>query len=890
MTPHGRRNDEGRPAILPGRIYRILLNVFPRAFRRRYGEEMITFFEDAWAEARGRARVRLVARALRDVVLHGVLERTGGAAPPTPGSWNMSGWIQDIRFALRSLRRPAFTTLVVGMLAVGIGINTAMFTVVDSVLLRPLPYDHADRLVALNGSNSKNVNASISGPDFLDYRAGNRVFSSLAAYRTDEGVLTGGDAPERVSVLDVTADFLETLAVAPLHGRAFVSEEENGEGHDVAILSYGIWQRRFGGDAGVVGTTVQLSGRPTEIVGIMPAVLDRTLQVDLWRPLAFHTPSTSVRRFHNMRGVARLGPGVTLAQARSAMDVIAKRLQDAYPENATWKLRLRPYQDLVVGDGGRALLILFGAVGLVMLIVCGNVASLLLAGATARQGEIGIRTALGASRFRILRQLLTESLMLSVAGGAAGFALAVLLVRAIRAVGRGLVPRLAEVAIDPRVLGFAVSLALVTGLVFGLAPALRTARADVATSFAGLGRSSGSRHSVRVRDGLVVAQVALSLALLVGAGLLMRSLWALQDVPAGFDADHLFTAQMSMPAQRYPDRAGQVRFWTAMVDGVRALPGVQSASATTMLPLRGGGDTYFWRADAPPATPDDRHNALISLVADDYFETMRIPVVKGRSFGAPERAGGPNAIILNQRLADNLFAKGEDPIGKSLVVDFGTPFTGEIVGVVGDVRSYGPANNPPHTLYFPVWQASAGFGADYLSLVVRTEGDPAGVAGAVRGTLTSIDGDIPLMNPQPMQELVRDATSDARLAARLLGGFALIALVLAVVGLYGVLSYVVAQRTRELGVRVAFGARASQVAALVVRRGMTIVLLGIVVGAVAALATTRLMTSMLFQVGGTDPVVYGFVTATLLVAGLVACVVPAWRTTRVDPVVALRAD
>jgi putative ABC transport system permease protein len=828
------------------------------------------------------------ARASLDLVW-----RASGALPHAlwllRNEWRLDMIVQDVTWALRtSLKRPAFTALVVGMLALGIGANTAMFTVVNSVLLQPLPYDHADALVAMNGSFSRNNEAAISAPDFLDYRAGNHVFSSFSGYQRDEAVLAGGDAPERVSSWRVTADFFRTLGVSPLRGRAFLPAEEAGPGHDVAVLSYGLWQRRFGGDEHVVGTTANLNGRPTEIVGVMPPLLDQTLQVDIWRPFEFHGQFSSTRRFHGMRGVARLNPGVTLAQAQAAMDVIARQLQATYPENATWTLRLRPYHELIVGGAERSLMILLGAVGLVLLIACGNVASLLLARATSRQAEIGIRAALGASRRRLIRQLLTESLVLAGAGGAIGFALAVALVRGIRIVGSGLVPRLAEVSISPTVLAFTIVLALGTGLVFGLAPALHTVRTDVAATFAALGRSSGGRGGVRVRDALVVAQVALSLVLLVGAGLLVRSLWELQHVPPGFDADHVLTAQLGLPAQRYQDRESQVRFWNSILGAVRALPGVSAASATTMLPMRGGGDTYYWRADKPPATSAERRTAMISVVDDDYFATMHIAMASGRVFGAPERNGGPNAIVLNKRLADQLFG-GEDPIGKSLVVDFGTPFTGEVIGVVGDVRSFGPASGPTPTLYFSVAQPG-GFEADYFNLVARTKGNPTAITGAVRTALAALDRDIPLIRPQLMQTVVSDATADTQLSAQLLGGFAIVALVLAVVGLYGVLAYAVAQRTRELGIRIAFGARQGQLFSMVVRRGMTIVTAGIGLGVVAAFGATRLMSTMLFQVRQSDPMVLGFVTVTLAVAGLVACIVPARRATRVDPIVALRGD
>jgi putative ABC transport system permease protein len=525
----------------------------------------------------------------------------------------------------------------------------------------------------------------------------------------------------------------------------------------------------------------------------------------------------------------------------------------------------------------------------VLLIACGNVASLLLARATSRQAEIGIRSALGASRMRLIRQLLTESMTLAGAGGALGFLLALALVRGIRAVGAGLVPRLAEVTVSPEVAAFTIVVALATGLLFGLAPALHAARSDLAATFAGIGKGSSGKRSVRLRDGLVVAQVALSLMLLVGAGLLMRTLWELNHVKPGFDADHVLTAQIGLPEQRYADRESQVRVWTGVLDGVRAAPGVVSASATTMLPMAGGGDTYFWRADKPPATPKDRRNALISIVADDYFETMHIGMTSGRAFGAPERNPSGNAIILNKRLAGQLFTADENPIGKHLVVDFGTQFDGEIVGVSDDVRSNGPASNAPPTLYFPVRQPG-GFGASYFTVVVRTKGDPSLASSAIRTTLAAIDRDIPLMRVQTMDNVVAMTTSDTRLAAQMLGGFAFLALALAVVGLYGVLTYAVSQRAKELGIRVAFGASRAQVFSMVLRRGMAIVGVGMAIGIAGAFGATRLMNGMLFQVGRTDPTVFVIVAATLAMAGFVACVVPARAATRVDPVAVLRGE
>ena len=831
--------------------------------------------------------------------------RTGGSAV-FPLAWRAAGalphalWIrrndwrtemiaQDLSYALRGmLRRPAFATLVVVTLGLGIGINTAMFTVVNSVLIQPLPYRQANQLVFMYGSFSKFDRASISPPDFLDYRERNDVFESFAAQRlVGTSTLTGEGEPERVSSTDVTANFFSTLGVAPIRGRVFAPAEEQGGGHDVVVISYGLWQRRFGGDPGILERSLVVNGRTRRVIGVMSPVLDRTLDVQIWKPLEFHTPETQVRRFHYLRAIGRLKPGVTIAQAQAAMDVVAKQLEASYPENATWHLNLFPYRNVVVGDVRRALLILLGAVGLVLLIACGNVASLLLARASSRQGEIAIRTALGASRTRLVRQLLTESMLLAVGGGAVGLTLATFLLRALRVVGVGILPRLGEVGIDRTVLVFTIALSVLTGLIFGVAPALHAVRDNLVTSLASLGRSSGARRTMRARDALVVVQVALSLVLLVGAGLALRSLWNLQHVPPGFDASNVLTAEVFLPEQRYRDRDAQLRFWQSLSDGLRGMPGASLTSMTTMLPLRGGGDTRYW-IEGDAQTTETARNALINVVADDYFQTMRIPLTSGRVFGRDDRTG-PNTIVLSRRMATRLF-RNENAVGRRLVVDFGNdPFIGEIIGVVGDVSAFGLDVAPPDVFYFSIHQPG-GFGRGYMNVVLRTTGNPSALIAPLRAAVASLDRDIALSNVRSMTDIVEASTSRQRFAARLLAGFAAAALVLAIVGLYGVLAYVVAQRTRELGIRIALGASRTTVFALIVGRGMRVVGLGMTIGVVAALLAARLVDRLLFQVGATDPLVFVTVTLSLGAAALAACLLPARQAMRVDPIVALRAE
>jgi putative ABC transport system permease protein len=798
---------------------------------------------------------------------------------------------QDLRFALRTMkRRPGFALLVAGTLAVGLGACTAMFTIVRSVLLRPLPYEQPEQLVFMYGSFSRFQSAAISAPDFLDYREHNRVFESFAG-RTIGGsaVLTGDGDAERVSAVGITSNFFATLGVAPLHGRAFLPEEEIGEGHDVVILSYGLWQRRFAGDASIIGEVTHVDGRASRVVGVMPALLDRTLNMDftsasagpaLWRPIGFQTPGMTVRRFHGMRAIGRLRPGISVQQAQAEMDVIARQLEEVYPENATWKLRLVPYHEQVVGTVGRALVVLLGAVGLVLLIACGNVASLLLARASTRETEMAVRTSLGASRLRLVRQLLTESVLLAAAGGILGTALAVLLVRGVRLTAQGILPRLAEVSIDIPVLLVATALALATGLLFGLAPALHAGRTNLIATLTAA-RTSGSRSGLRVRDALVVVQVALSLVLLSGAGLLVRSLWQLNSVDGGFDREDVFTAVITLPEGRYSTRELQNRFWSNLVDALRAVPGVASASATSMLPLAGGGDTYYEIEDAPPVSDAERRGAQVNIVADQYFGTMHIPIVAGRSFDKTDQPAGPGAVIINRGMAERIFP-GEPAIGRRLIVDFGQPFPAEIVGVAGDVKAFGLDNDSPDIMYFAHVQAG-GFGRLFFNLVARTEPDPLALVPAIRAALRAIDADIPLAEPRSMEDVVNNSMAGSRFAARLFTAFAVLALMLAVVGLYGVLAYAVARRTRELGIRLALGAARARLFAMVVKRGMSIVGAGLTLGLAGAFAATRLIQSMLFQTGTTEPGVFLGVTATLLGAGFAACVIPAGRAMKVEP-------
>jgi predicted permease len=550
---------------------------------------------------------------------------------------------------------------------------------------------------------------------------------------------------------------------------------------------------------------------------------------------------------------------------------------------------LVPYREAVVGTVGPVLFVLLGAVGVVLLIACGNVASLLLARATARSGEMAIRTALGAGRSRIVRQLLTESVVLGLGAGVAGIVVAYYLLAGVRAVADGVLPRLAEIQMDGLVLAFTFTISLVTSVVFGAGPSVYATRPNLAATMKSLGKASASKGGAYTRDILVVAQVALSFVLLIGAGLLVRSLWQLQSVETGFEAKQLLTGEVALPRSRYAGNREVERFWSGFLERVKAIPGVESVAATTLLPLRGGGDTYFYIEGRPPITDSDKMNATVCTITDEYFSTMRIAMVQGRTFNASDAGDGAPTMVINAGLAKRLFPN-ETAIGKRLVVDFGKPVTAEIVGIAGDVRVYGQVNDAPDIMYFSNRQPGVGFGVGSMHLVARVRGDPSDYAAQVRAALRGLDGDVPIASVESMSSILYESISAARLRTQLLTGFAVVALLLAVVGLYGMLAYSVTQRSREMGIRIALGAQPGAVFSLVLRKGVLLVITGIVLGVVGAMATTRLLNAQLFNVAPNDPTVFAAVAVALALAGVAACVVPARRATRADPISALRIE
>jgi putative ABC transport system permease protein len=815
----------------------------------------------------------------------GLARRLAGALPHAlwlrRAEWRLAMLMQDATYAWRGIRkRPAFAALVIGMLALGIGTTTAMFTIVNSVLLEPLPYPEPDRLVVINGTTDKIPYLGVSAPDLIDYRAQNSVFTSLAGSSgADPAVLSGQGEAAQVTVMEVTANYFTTLGVTPFLGRAFLEGEESGA--ERVILSYQLWQSRFGADRSIIGRSIILDGRPTDVVGVMPHLLDNTLAVELFRPFNFRSGHSSVRAWHTLSAIGRLKEGIAIPQATVAMNMVATRLEQSYPEDAAVRVRLRPYQEAAMGGVGRVLFPLFGAVGLVLLIACGNAASLLLGRAAARGAEITTRIALGATRTDLTRLLLTESLMLSVTAGVLGAAFTFIAIHLVRGMPPRMLPRIGEVTVDIRVLVFTMAVAVSTGLVFGAAPVLHiVSRAFGRSPNATHGRSSG-----RLRDLVVATQVALSLVLLVGAGLMLRSLEELRASVRGFEANGVLTATVSLPTPRY-NAATQVRFWDDFLHDLRGIPDVRDASGAMRLATAlSGGNGPFWAEGHAPVNDAAAMTQMAqrNVISDRYFETMRIPIVDGTSFDDPadRRQDG---VIINRHIADRLFP-GQRAVGKRLIAAFGPPVPLQVVGVVGDVLS---PIGPIDVMYFPASQMP-GF-LDRMTLTVRTDGDPARLVPAIRRVLATRDRELPLTNIRTMTEAIEQDFAVPRSISTILTVFAVLALMLALIGVYGALAHMVALRTRELGIRAALGAQRTQLFAMIIRRGMTVVTIGILLGTAAAFAATKVIQSLLYHVKPTDPRVFVLTVATLAVAGLLACVVPARRATRVDPNTALRAE
>jgi predicted permease len=794
---------------------------------------------------------------------------------------------QDLRYALRLLLRSrAFTATAVATIALAVGANTALFSVVDGVLLRPLPFRAPGRLVRVWEANpSMNLPFfSVSRPNLTDWRAQARSFEDVAAYRRARRNVTG-DPPELLETAAVSAGFFDVLGVSPRIGRTFAAGEDGPGARPLAVIGDGLWRRRFASDPGVVGRTLTLDGQPHEVVGVLPATFE-LLEIEVWTPLV-PTPDLENRRQHVLGVLARLRDGATVEGARAELGGVASRLEAQYPDsNRGWTVRIESVRDWLVDPTVRqGLLVLAGAVGFVLLIACANLASLQIARGSARQRELAVRAALGAGRGRLTRQLLTESVLVALLGGAAGLALAYWGVEALKRLGPAGVPRLDDVTVDARVLAFNLAVSVFAGVLFGLAPALQSARTASEALREGTRTAGASPARRRLRGALVVAEVALSLVLLVGAGLLVRTLLALHRAPLGFDPAGVITAQLNLPRTRYESRDQQLALYDEVLRRVRAVPGVDGAALTNIAPFAGGNSGIDVRAEEALDRAETGLAADWRAVSPGFFQVMKVPLRSGRTFAESDRGDSPCVVLASQRLAETLWP-GRDAVGRRLRGGGADQGLCTVIGVVGNVRHVELDDEARPALYLAAGQ----FPRESATLVVRSAARPEAVLAAVRGAVAAVDPELPLSRVRTLEDLVQGASAQPRFHTLLLGLMAGLALVLAVVGLYGLLAMWVGERTREFGIRLAIGARPAHLLSLVLGQGLGLALVGLGLGIPAAWAASRLLGGLVYGVSVTDAATYAGVSLLLAATAALACYVPARRAARVDPSVALRYE
>jgi putative ABC transport system permease protein len=803
----------------------------------------------------------------------------------------MHALIHDIRFAFRMLiKRPAFAAIVVITLALGIGANTAVFSVVNGVLLDPLPYPEPDRLVALRESNLlRQPDAQVAPGNFLDWQSQNTVFSAVEAYRTVSYNLTGEGHPERILSGRVSAGLFRMLGVQPIIGRDFLSEDDQPGNEKVVLISEGLWRRRFGGDSEVVGKTLDLSGDNFTVVGVLPSTfrLPDQRERELWTPIAFKDGERSLHHARYLEVIGRLKNDVSIGQARAELNALASKLAQQYPEaNKGWTVALTPLLDFAVGAAGTMLWVLFSAVSVVLLLACANITNLLLARAVTRQKEMAIRVALGAGRIRIIQQLAIESLILALLGGIAAWPLATWGLKALLALAPAGLPRIGAVTIDRRALLFTLGITLLTGLTFGLAPALELIKVDPngALKDSGSEWNRGARQQ-RIGNLLIVAEVSMALVLLTGGGLLLRTVWRLRNVDPGFNYRNALAVTLQLSEKKYADNQKVVSFSQQLLQETATLAGVEAVAVARILPIIHDLPTGFY-IEGRPREPDSQlPQTNYSSVSPDYFKAMGIPLIAGRAFNDRDLYKAPRVAIVSESLAKRFFPN-ESAIGKRINVTTGPETFREIVGIVGDVKQNGlDRETRPHA-YEPFAQAPDQF----MTLVVRTSSSPTALVPAIRDKVFEIDNELPLQSVRTLDSMLFNSIGQQRFISAVLAVFAGVALLLATAGLYGVISYSVAQRTRELGIRMALGAQVPDVVKLVLKQGMTFVLVGEVVGLLGAYALTRLLGGLLFGVTPTDSLTFATVTFSLGAVSLLACYVPARRATRVDPLAALRTE
>ena len=891
-------------------FFRLLIRIYPRHFRNRFENELIEFYRDDRRHARFQPRflggVVFWIRTIWDHTRTAVRIRSKRTNTPEPHTLIVRKRVgivdvlwQDVKYAIRGmLRQPGFATVVIITLALGIGANVAIFSVVNGVVLRPLPYQNPEGLVFVWEQNyQRDVETNVVSPaNYFSWQEQNEVFSEIGAISELSATITGDQGPERVGMVYLSPSVFSLLGARAHLGRLPVTDDGSAGADQVVVLSYGFWQRRFGSDPAVLGRAVTLNGMATEVIGVLrrqfdfevPVKFNTTGSRDVWVPARFDEAARTARG-RWLQVLARLAPGVSLERAQSNMTTLAARLEQQYPQfQAGWTVKVVPLHRQLVGDVSTPLFILLGSVGFVLLIACANVANLLLARATGRQREIAVRSALGAGRSRVIRQLLTESAILAIVGGFAGLVLAHAAVQALVAFSPGNLPRLEEVGIDHVVVGFTLILSLVTGTVFGTLPAFRLSGMELRESLGEGGDRGGTglRHN-RIRSGLVVAEFALSMMLLVGAGLLIRSFAQLLDVDLGFNTRNVITAQISLPESDYPLRHQRVQFFEDLVTRVQSSPGVTAASAITGMPLGGPGSaTSFWANDRPLPPDGELPVADVRWVHRDFHQALGVPLVYGRLFGPDDTESTPLGVIINETAARELWPNG-NAVGKTVSMPWGDTLVAEVIGVVGDVRHNGPATETRAKFYWEHRQFNA---ANQMTIFARSQGEPAELAAGLRRAVSDLDPDLPVYNVRTVESNRAEVLAQDRFTMFALGVFAAVALLLASVGIYGVMSYTVNEQSREIGIKMALGAKAVSVTLQVLRNGAALAGIAILLGTAGSLVLSRLMSGMVFGIGTSDPVTIASVVGVLLSVALFACYLPARRASRVDPVEALRQE
>jgi putative ABC transport system permease protein len=840
--------------------------------------------QDVWLADRKHARPRfdrIVEPRLERLTIDqaGLPRATRGGLPV------LANILRDTRYAFRQLARtPGFTIVAVLTLALGVGASTAIFSVVNGVLLRPLAYPNPDALVRVYELLQKFGRFSVAPATFLDWRQQNTVFEHISAFNATGATLVGSTGAERIQGGLVSWDMFDLLEVPPALGRTFRAEEDAPGKDTVIVLSHRMWQQRFGGDGGILGRSVTLSGTPVTVIGVMPASFAFMPEAEFWRPLAL-APNPS-RGGHFLAVIARLKPGIAVEQAGAEMKTISERLAVQYPQfSANESAEVIGLQENIVAGIRPALLTLLSAVTVVILIACANVANLLLVRASVRGKELAIRTALGAGRGRLVLQMLAESIVLALAGGSVGLLLAYLAIRPIQTLSAGSIPRSGNISIDVPVLLFALGVSIATGILFGLAPAWQASRNTIGSVLKEGGRSSTASGGRWVRNGLLVAEVAMSIVLLVGAALLLRSFARLTSVDPGFRPEHVLAFRVALPNTSYPQDPHRIGFFTRLLEGLQSLPDVAAAGMTQSLPMRGDYMLSFTIQGRPEPKPNEGPSANYRVVSPGYFEALGIPLVRGRTITERDGEKAPKVAVVDQKFVERHFPD-VDPIGQAIDIGNGTDGFYEIVGVAGSIRDASLEANPAPTMYVPYDQDPF----SGMWVVARTSGNPSALATSVRQTIQNIDRTLPAFAMTPLATVVSDSLAQRRFSMLLLGLFAFIALFLAAVGLFGVVAYSVSQRTQEIGLRMAIGAQRGDVLRLVVGGGMKLAVAGVLIGIACALGLARVVATMLYEVTPFDPVSYAATAAVLLAVAALACYFPARRAMRVDPIVALRQE